>query len=193
MSSKDNIMSRLRSAGVEKVAKPEFKFKATTYPDPYEQLKKGLEAAGAKWVELQPGQTIDDVVLATYPDAKRISSNMPEVKCANVNPDELDDPRTLDGTDVGVLRGAFGVAENGMIWVPLTSRYKAPMFISESLVMVVPKGEAVSNMHEAYARPEIHKDFDYGCFIAGPSKTADIEQALVIGAHGARAVTVIFE
>lgn len=193
MSSKDNIMARLRNAQVEPKPKPEITFKPNAYPDPYAALKKGLEAAGAKWIELQPGETIDDIIGKMYPDAKRIASNLPDVKCANINPDDLDDPRTLDGTDVGVLRGKFGVAENGMVWVPLATRYKALMFISEALVMVVPRGEAVSNMHEAYARPELKDDFDYGCFIAGPSKTADIEQALVIGAHGARAVTVIFE
>lgn len=193
MSSKDNIMARLRKAGATPAPKPKINFTPMTYTDPYAQLKIGLEAAGAKWVELKNGQTIDQVIAEIYPNAKRIASNLPEVKCATVNPDNLDDPRTLDGTDVGVLRGEFGVAENGMVWVPLATRYKALMFISEALVMIVPKGQAVSNMHEAYKRPEIKEDFDYGCFIAGPSKTADIEQALVIGAHGARGVTVIFE
>ena len=39
-------------------------------------------------------------------------------------------------------------------------------------------------------RPEVG-DFAYGCFMSGPSKTADIEQALVFGAHGPMSVTVV--
>ncbi len=45
-------------------------------------------------------------------------------------------------------------------------------------------------MHEAYKKINM-TDYGYGCFISGPSKTADIEQALVMGAQAARGVTVI--
>jgi L-lactate dehydrogenase complex protein LldG len=46
-------------------------------------------------------------------------------------------------------------------------------------------------MHEAYARIEMDPKYNFGTFISGPSKTADIEQALVMGAQAARGVTVV--
>jgi L-lactate dehydrogenase complex protein LldG len=45
-------------------------------------------------------------------------------------------------------------------------------------------------MHDAYARIVIPTP-GFALWLSGPSKTADIEQALVIGAHGARSCTVL--
>lgn len=136
-------------------------------------------------------ERIASIVRRTYPEARCIASNLPEAaSCATFNPDELEDPRDLAGTDVAIVRGAFGVVENGAVWIPRAFRHKAMLFIPEALVILLDRKQIVCNMHEAYAREDFDT-YDFGSFIAGPSKTADIEQALVIGAHGARDVTVI--
>lgn len=136
-------------------------------------------------------ERIASIVRRTYPEARRIASNLPEAaSCATFNPDELEDPRDLAGTDVAIVRGAFGVVENGAVWIPRAFRHKAMLFIPEALVILLDRKQIVCNMHEAYARKDFDT-YDFGSFIAGPSKTADIEQALVIGAHGPRDVSVI--
>lgn len=185
-------MARLRKHAIEPVKRPEMTFEPLAYEHPLEQFEKILQVAGASSVRLEAGQDVNEVIRSLYPEARSIASNLPGITCATVNPDLLEDPRELDGTDVAVIRGEFGVLENGMVWVKQQTRYKAVFFISEALVILLDRRRLVNNMHEAYVQLGFD-DFGYGCFIAGPSKTADIEQALVIGAHGARAVTVILE
>jgi len=96
----------------------------------------------------------------------------------------------LDGTDLAIIRGSVGVCENGAVWICQEVEQRAVYFISEALVILLDRKNLVNNMHEAYKRIDTG-DYGYGVFISGPSKTADIEQALVMGAHGARDVTVI--
>lgn len=119
-----------------------------------------------------------------------------------VTPKELEDlfpgqkryDKTLDGLsleEVEVLEidGEFGVAENGAIWLNEEALpHRVAPFICQHLVIQVKK--IVPNMHAAYQELG-NVDSGFGLFLAGPSKTADIEQSLVIGAHGARSLTVV--
>ena len=75
-------------------------------------------------------------------------------------------------------------------WLQQDVEQRAVYFISEALVILLDRKNLVNNMHEAYKRIDTG-EYGYGVFVSGPSKTADIEQALVMGAHGARSVTVI--
>lgn len=88
------------------------------------------------------------------------------------------------------MEGRFGVAENGAVWITQQVKHKALYFIPTGLVIIIDKDDLVNNMHEAYRRVE-GDDYKFGFFVSGPSKTADIEQALVLGAHGPVNVLVI--
>jgi len=92
--------------------------------------------------------------------------------------------------ELAVLKGHFGVAENGAIWITEDLMgHRALPFISQHLAIVIKRDSIVPTMHEAYQHIA-DAGYGFGTFIAGPSKTADIEQSLVLGAHGARSMTV---
>ena len=196
MNSKDTILEALRANSPAPLERGPLGFTPMTFEDPLAEFRERVvKAAAARSFLLEEGRSAADAVVEivrrTYPDARRIASNLPEAAaCATFNPDELEDPRSLAGTDIAIVRGAFGVAENGAVWIPRTFRHKALLFIPEALVILLDRTQIVCTMHEAYSR-EGFDTYDFGSFIAGPSKTADIEQALVIGAHGPRDVSVI--
>ncbi len=191
MSKKEDILSKYRSNIKQRFDMPDLTdIQGITYPDPLVQFISMTESVGGKVVEVEPGQDINVLIKELYPEAKEIASNLPEITIATRNPDTCGSPQALNGTDVGVVKGVFGVAENACVWIPQTMEEKAVCFISENLVILLDKKQIVNNMHEAYKRIEFN-DYGYGSFISGPSKTADIAQVLVMGAQAARSATVL--
>lgn len=190
MSSRDEILANIRKNTQKKFDYPTWKVDAITYDDVLGKFCDMCRFVGGDAVVMKEGDTIDSIVAAKYPDARSIASTMPGLKCPTLNPDELDTPQELDGTDLAIVEGEIGVAENGAVWIPQTVKHKALYFIADVLVVVIDRHKIVNNMHEAYQRLKA-ENYGFGVFISGPSKTADIEQALVMGAHGARTSLVI--
>ena len=201
MSSKEDILSKYRKNIQQKYDMPSLDdIKAITYPDPLVQFITMTESVGGHVIEVKEGQNVNDIIKGLFPEAKEIASNLPEIIIAARNPDEVGRARDLNGTDIGIIRGEFGVAENACVWIPQAMKEKAVMFISENLVILLSKTQIVNNMHEAYTRLSSGKtaghtnsfeEYGYGTFISGPSKTADIAQVLVMGAQAARSATVL--
>ncbi len=201
MSSKEDILKKYRENVREKYDMPDLSdIQATTYPDPLMQFMNMTKSVGGNAIEVEKGRDINELIRELYPDAKEIASNLPEITIATRNPDEVGRARDLNGTDVGVIRGMFGVAENACVWIPQQMKEKAVCFISENLIILLPKSQIVNNMHEAYRRLserdpksglDLFDQYGYGTFISGPSKTADIAQVLVMGAQAARSATVL--
>lgn len=190
---KEDLFKKLRANTREQYDMPDMHIDGIQYPDTFKQFVKMTEKVGGNVVEVKKEEAddLDAVIKKQYPEAKTFASNLPYIHIAQKNPDTVAEAKELDGTDVGIVEGKIGVAENGCIWIPQTMKEKAVCFISEYLVIVLDKNNIVNNMHEAYKRIEFDPEYQFGTFISGPSKTADIEQALVMGAQAARGVTVI--
>jgi L-lactate dehydrogenase complex protein LldG len=190
MDSKDIILANIRKNTKQTYDKPEIKLNAIKYDDVISQFVSMSKIVGSNVVMMNENDDVNLIVKECYPDAKSIASNLPEITIANVNPDNVAIAQELNDTDVTVVKGEVGVAENGCVWIPQATKEKAAYFICEYLVIVLSRSNIVNNMHEAYNKIEFNS-YGFGSFISGPSKTADIEQALVMGAQSARGVTII--
>ena len=157
--------------------------------DLIETFKSNVKLVGGNIIELNQGD-LDVQIKELYPNANKIVAIDPSSSLGTVSITKKTDPHSIATIDLGIIKGEFGVAENGAIWI---SEDVFPIrvlpFITNDLVIVLSKKDICLHMHRAY---EIitNRDRTFGLFISGPSKTADIEQCLAIGAQGAMSLTV---
>ena len=192
MSSKESILNSIRQDNkVQEVALPNIENFGITFENKMEQFTKVIQTVGGKALQCHKNE-LNQVIEELYPEAVFISSNVEECTLSTVHENELKTPHELENLDLAIVKAEFAVAENGAVWMKNPSnKHRALYFIANNIVIIVSKDDIVNNMHEAYERIEFEKA-GYGVFISGPSKTADIEQSLVIGAHGPKSGYVIF-
>ncbi|MBE0591650.1 MAG: LUD domain-containing protein [Gemmatimonadales bacterium] len=155
------------------------------------RFKTVLEQVGGRWVQRTPGSDLAEIIRSHYPDAERIVSTVDEPPGSTFAVAEDTAPAGLIHVELAIVRGRLGVAENGAVWVDEERLpHRALPFVAEHLVLLLAPDDVVPDMHAAYAALAGRRT-GYGVFISGPSKTADIEQSLVIGAQGSRSLLVV--
>ncbi|WP_145280556.1 LutC/YkgG family protein [Pirellulimonas nuda] len=198
MTARETILEAVRRAQPEAMPLPALEGDWIRYDDPVAQFCAVLEAIGSRAVvvgSIEAAQATLEA-LPEYEAAQRVFSAVEGIGRTTLDANAVATPHELASLEVAILPGELAVAENGAVWVTdLGLRHRVTPFICELLVLVVPKHAMVHTMHEAYQRISAPRRPDgspaFGVFIAGPSKTADIEQSLVIGAHGPKESLVL--
>ncbi|MBD3629671.1 LUD domain-containing protein [Cyclobacterium sp.] len=188
MSSKESILAAIQKNKPDLLPLPEH----PEFPvegDLVERYKSSIKSNGGQALEVSDPAEIRDYLELHFQDSQMILS-LSEVVKGNYDIALAEDPHDLEHVELAILEGKWGVAENAAIWLPEESlKHRALPFIAQHLIVLLKKDRLLGNMHEVYQSINV-SDSGYGVFIAGPSKTADIEQSLVIGAHGPRSMTV---
>ncbi|GAB3844122.1 LUD domain-containing protein [Hymenobacter terrigena] len=183
--SRDRILAAVRAnkpAELPLPTVPDFGGEATV-----ERFTTVLAGIGGTVVRLNGLAELVPTLRQLFPDAQATASPL---FAASVAVDAQTPTAVLAAIDLAVLPGEIGVAENGAVWLPEANMlHRALPTVTQHLALVLDQRRLVATMHQAYA--QLPTTGGYGKFVAGPSKTADIEQSLVIGAHGARSLVVL--
>lgn len=193
MSSRDKILADVAKNQPPLMPLPNVApFQEIESVDAVAQYESVLTAIGGKAYRVSSYAEIKEIILAGYNSLeKRVLSLVPQLEDIATAAYEINPAaHHLADVELAIINAHFAVAENGSVWVTEELLgHRAVPFICQHLAAVVNINNLVPTMHKAYTRIGAAQ-YGWGAFIAGPSKTADIEQSLVLGAHGPRSMTV---
>lgn len=190
MSSRDKILSAIKSNQPPPAAIAEINFSVGKDEDLQSKFIRILESIGGKGHPVKSYDEIQQLLTEDFEQSSRKISVGRSWPGFTENFSSTGDPHQLENVELAIIEAHFAVAENGAVWVTDDQMgFRALPFICQHLAVIVPGQNVFATMHDAYQFIE-DRDYNFATFIAGPSKTADIEQSLVLGAHGPMSMTV---
>lgn len=190
MTSREKILSEVLKNQPAAIPLPDIGAFRGPEQDNVQEYTDTFVGIGGKVFPVSDLASVKTIVKEHYDSSKRIVSTLTELSDTMELYSAGVDPHSFEDVELAVIRAHLAVAENGAVWLTegIMGQRVLP-FICQHLAVVVDAASIVPTMHEAY-RIIGKGDYGFGVFIGGPSKTADIEQALVMGAHGPITMTV---
>ncbi|HEU4553568.1 MAG TPA: LUD domain-containing protein [Chitinophaga sp.] len=192
--SRDKILAAVKKNQPPAGALPDLGAFITPAPASLETFRKVAEGMGSHLLEIADEAEIPALLQQYYPNMQQVITTDPQLHPQAATFDWVTgDGRQLQQADLAIVRAQLAVAENGALWLTEKElQVRVLPFIAQHLAVVVDAATLVPTMHHAYEQIGGPQG-GFGVFIAGPSKTADIEQSLVLGAHGAKSLTIIIK
>ena len=188
-SSRNRILTKIKESIPTYTPAPELNFEKWQFDDPVDKFCAILATVGGEAVLINSESDILNH-LHIPQDAKVISA-IETIQDNNLERDKIASAHDMKDIDFCCFKGHFAVAENAALYSQCDDfHFRSVYFLAENLVVTLNRSDILNNMHEAYERLKEIEANHFSAFISGPSKTADIEQSLVIGAHGARSLKV---
>lgn len=192
-SPKEEILHRIRRNKPALIALPDTHGLQSHIQETLAVFKATLELIGADWVDFAAIPNPSEWLKTRYGQTSGIVCLDHDFGHGNMQISATTPLEVLNTIEVAVIPGKLGVAENGGVWIDDTSfPHRILPFIAQHLVLTLSTDQLVADLHEAYRRISI-AETGFGVFVAGPSKTADIEQSLVKGAQGPRTTIVVLK
>jgi L-lactate dehydrogenase complex protein LldG len=192
MNSREEILAAVKKNKPEFTPAPHIEdfAKHTPKTDLVSYFSEILKKVGGEAIVVENKEKLQAMIAEVVKEYKNVVSLAADFPYQTINLADYSDPHQLKNLDLAIIEGQIAVAENAAVWITASQMgYRAIPFITQYLVLIIRKETIVWNMHQAYSSIDVKQD-GYGVFVAGPSKTADIEQSLVVGAHGPRSLRV---
>ena len=190
MSSREKILATVLQNQPQLTLLPDISIFKVQNQDIVQKYIDTFIGIGGKIFSVESIDTVKILIPENFDITKRIVTTLPELTDVAELVSPTVDPHSFQDVELAIIKAHFSVAENGAVW--LTEQvmgHRILPYICQHLAVIISAENIVSTMHDAYIR--IGEDeYGFGTFIGGPSKTADIEQALVMGAHGPITMTV---
>jgi len=190
MTSREKILSEVLKNQPAAVPMPDISAFKGPAQDNVQEYMDTFVGIGGKVFAVDDIDSIKILIKEQFDTSLRMATTLTELADMLEMYSPQADPHSYENLELAVIKAHLAVAENGAVWLTESVMGQRIIpFISQHLAVIVDSSAIVPTMHEAYKKIGFG-DYGFGVFIGGPSKTADIEQALVMGAHGPITMTV---